>query len=287
VSELLTMLAVPPSAHDAGGVLTLRRGLSILDAFGTQPGAALGVNEIARRVNMHKSSVSRLCATLEQAGYLDRVTASGKFQLGRHIYQLVGALSTAPDLRAVARPILQQVVDVTGETAHLAAFGNSELITIEVVEGHHLMRMQGRVGHHQLFHASALGLAILARLPPAQVDELLGKRPLARLTPNTVTDRRQLRQRLGEIRAAGYSVDFEGVEDGLRCVGAVVLDQGGSVVGAISVSGPRHRLSPEVIGTLGAQVRDAAAGISLRLGAPATAVRGLAASPLTRQAAHS
>jgi DNA-binding IclR family transcriptional regulator len=253
-------------APENASVLTLSRGLAILDAFAGQQ--ELGVNEIARRVGVHKSTVSRLCATLEQAGYLDRANGSAKFRLGTRLYRLVGAPSAAPDLRAVARPILMAVVDKTGETAHLASLQRGELITIEVVEGHHLMRMQGRVGQRQLFHASALGLAILAELPPDEVDELLGKGQLTRLTPHTVTDRRQLRQRLAEIRTTGYSVDFEGVEEGLRCVGAVVRDANGGIAGAISVSGPRHRLSPEVLGTLGTLVRNAAATISARMGAP-------------------
>jgi IclR family acetate operon transcriptional repressor len=264
--------ATSPAA-DNGMVLTLSRGLAILDAFAGEHGE-LGVNEIARLVGVHKSTVSRLCATLEQAGYLDRVLASGKFRLGARLYQLVGAPATAPDLRTAARPILQSVVDRTRETAHLAALQNSELITVEVVEGHHLMRMQGRVGQRQLFHASALGLAILAELPQGEVDDLLGKGPLARLTPHTVTDRRQLRQRLAEVRSTGYSVDFEGVEEGLRCVGAAVRDRSGGIAGAISVSGPRHRLSPEVIASLGTLVQSAAAAISARIGAPLSTLTG-------------
>jgi IclR family KDG regulon transcriptional repressor len=249
--------------------MTLQRGLTILDAFGGRS-EELGVNEIARLVQVHKSTVSRLCATLEQAGYLDRVPASGKFRLGMRLQRLVGAWSPSADLRAAARPILESVVNATRETAHLAVLQGSELITVEVVEGLHLMRMQGRVGQRQLFHASALGLAILAQLPTARVDELLGHGLLTRLTPHTVTDRRQLRQRLVEIRATGYSVDFEGVEEGLRCVGAAIVDQSGGIAGAISVSGPRHRLSPEVLGTLGSLVRSAAADISIRMGAPLT-----------------
>jgi DNA-binding IclR family transcriptional regulator len=259
------------SPPDAGSVLTLSRGLAILDAFVGRT-EALGVNEIARFVGVHKSTVSRLCATLAQGGYLERTTASGKFRLGPRLFQLVGAPSAPPDLRAAARPILQALVDKAGETAHLGALQASELITIEVIEGRHLMRMQGRVGQRQLFHASALGLAILAQLPRTAVDDLLGKAPLTRLTPHTVVDRRQLRQRLAEIRTTGYSVDFEGVEEGLRCVGAVVLDQHGGVAGAISVSGPRHRLSPEVIAELGALVRSAATAISARIGAPQSAL---------------
>ena len=249
-------------------MLTLKRGLAILDAFSHQPGQ-LGVNEIARLVNLHKSTVSRLCATLEQMGYLER-DADGKFRLGSRVYQLAGTGASATDLRLAARPLLQGLVESTGETAHLAVLAGVELMTIEVVEGHHLMRMQGRVGQRQLFHASALGLAILAGLPARRVDELLGRGQLARLTPHTVVDRTQLRRRLGEVRTQGYSVDFEGVEEGLRCVGAAVRDSSGAIVAALSVSGPRHRIDAEAIARLGPLGRSAADELSTRLGAPAS-----------------
>src|ERR1700704_4430136 len=90
--------------------MTLQRGLTILDAFGGST-EELGVNEIARLVQVHKSTVSRLCATLEQAGYLDRVPASGKYRLGMRLHQLVGAWSPPADLRTAARPILESVVN--------------------------------------------------------------------------------------------------------------------------------------------------------------------------------
>lgn len=249
-------------------VLTLKRGLAILDVFSNQP-QRLGVNEIGRLVSLHKSTVSRLCGTLEQMGYLER-DADGKFLLGSRVYQLAGASANAPDLRAAARPILHGLVDSTGETAHLAVLAGVELITVDVVEGHHLMQMQGRIGQRQLFHASALGLAILAGLPAWRVDELLGRGQLVRLTPDTIVDRTQLRQRLSEIRTQGYSVDFEGVEDGLRCIGAAVRDANAMIVGALSVSGPRHRLGPEAIARLGPLVRGAADELATRLGAPAS-----------------
>ncbi len=260
-------MAVVTTQADTGAVLTLRRGLAILDAFSSTR-EQLGVNEIARLVRLHKSTVSRLCATLEQAGYLERDATTGKFRLGARLYQLVGAGLPALDLRAAARPILQSLVDTTGETAHLAVLQGTDLVTVEVVEGRHLMRMQGRVGHRQSFHASALGLAILAGLLPERVDALLGRKPLMALTPATITDRKVLRQRLAEMREWGYGVDLEGVEEGLRCVGAAIRDQTGTIVGALSVSGPRHRLSDDVIASLGILVREAAAQVSARLGAP-------------------
>jgi DNA-binding IclR family transcriptional regulator len=258
---------------EAGAVLTLRRGLAILDAFSASR-EQRGVNEIARLVQLHKSTVSRLCATLEQTGYLERDTSNGKFRLGARLYQLVGAGASGLDLRGAARPVLQSLAETTGETANLAALQGTDLVIVEVVEGHHLMRMQGRFGQPQLFHASALGLAILASLPRARVDALLGRKPLLSLTACTIVDRRVLRRHLKDVRARGYSVDFEGVEVGLRCVGAAVRDQTGSIVGAISVSGPRHRLGAEVLERLGSLVRDAAAQVSARLGAPPVVLSG-------------
>src|SRR5919106_3872135 len=103
---------------DANLVLALRRGLSILDTFSGHTGD-LGVNEIARHAGMHKSTVSRLCATLENAGYLERDPAPNRFRLGARIHQLAGPSSPTADLRDVARPVMLELVETSRETATL------------------------------------------------------------------------------------------------------------------------------------------------------------------------
>lgn len=259
-------------------VLTLRRGLAILDAFSV-PREDLGVNEIARLVNLHKSTVSRLCGTLEQAGYLKRDDVTGKFRLGGRVFQLVGTAAPDVDLRAIARPVLRELVETCGDTAHLAIHDGQDVVTVEVVDGYRLMRMQGRIGQRQLVHASALGKAILA-WRPNDVDRILAVREMIRLTPNTITDPEQFKQQLSEVRERGYSLDLEELEEGLRCVGAPIRDHGGEVIAAISVAGPRHRFTTSAIGTLSRMVRNSADEISARLGSPPRLLRTEAAGSL-------
>jgi IclR family transcriptional regulator, KDG regulon repressor len=252
-------------AAETRSVVALRRGLAILDAFSASQ-KEFGVNEISRLLGMHKSTVSRLCATLEQAGYLARDPATEKYRLGARIQQLTGAASI--DLRAAARDVLHQLVETSGETVTMVVRDGLDVVTIEVMDGPKMVRMQARVGARTQVHASAGSKAILSNLPPDEVSRVIDAWPLARLTPNTITDKAELLRHLQQTRERGYSIDREELEIGLRCVGAPVRDQSGQVVAGIAVSGPRHRLNEEELVRLGEVVRQAAEAISARLGAP-------------------
>ena len=104
-------------------VVALRRGLAILDAFSAGQDE-LGVNEIARMVEMHKSTVSRLCSTLEQAGYLARDAVTDKYRLGARIRQLMGASSRDVELRTAARDVLYQLAETSGDTVTMVVRDN-------------------------------------------------------------------------------------------------------------------------------------------------------------------
>ena len=250
---------------DARSVVALRRGLAILDAF-SGGRRELGVNELARMLGMHKSTVSRLCSTLEQSGYLTRDQGTEKYRVGARIQQFAG--EGAVELRTAARDILHHLVESTGETVTLVVREGLDVVTIDVIEGPKLVRMQARVGARTQVHASAGAKAILAWLPEDELNRVIDAWPLARLTPNTMVTKSELLRHLGEVRASGYSVDREEMEIGLRCIGAPVRDQSGTVVAAIAVSGPRHRMDEANIENVSRDVRNAADAISARLGAP-------------------
>ena len=251
---------------DANSVFALRRGLSILDTFSGREGD-LGVNEIARLAGMHKSTVSRLCATLENAGYLERDGGTSRFRLGARIYQLAGSSPTT-DVRIVARPLMLELVETSRETATLGVREGSHIVTIDVVDGLNFMRMATRVGMRTQMHASAVAKAILAFMQADELDELLRDWPLTALTPNTITDLDALRDTLAEVRQRGYALDLEELEVGLRCVAAPIRDPAGDVVAGVSISGPRHRMTDDAIRRFGPLVRAAGEQISARLGTP-------------------
>jgi IclR family acetate operon transcriptional repressor len=252
---------------DGHPVSALRRGLSILDQFSGRQGE-LGVNELARLVGMHKSTVSRLCATLENAGYLERYAPTGRFRLGARIYQLAGATTSTTDVRVVARPVMLELVESSSETATLGTREGKDIVTIDVVDGLNYMRMATRVGMRTQLHASAVAKAILAWMPEDELDELLADWPMAALTTNTITDAATLKRRLAEVRERGFAFDEEELEIGLRCVAAPIRDPLGRVVAGLSISGPRHRMTEEAMQRFGTLVRDAAEKVSARLGAP-------------------
>lgn len=258
-------MAVTPS--ETRSVVALRRGLAILDAFSSGQ-TELGVNEIARMLDMHKSTVSRLCSTLEQAGYLARDTVTDKYRLGARLQQLTGASWRNVELRSAARDVLHQLVETSGETVTMVVRDGLDVITIEVVEGPAMVRMQARVGARTQVHASAAAKAVLASLPDDDLQRIIDAWPLARLTPRTITDKEELIHHLAVIRERGYSIDNEEVETGLRCVGAAVRDHSGEVVAGIAISAPRFRLADDDYDRLGQAVRQAADAISARLGAP-------------------
>ncbi len=273
-TEAVSRLPVAPetdgvaSTSDTRSVVALRRGLAILDVFSLGR-RELGVNEIARALGMHKSTVSRLCSTLEQSGYLARDATSEKYRLGARIQQLTGASSV--ELRTAARDVLRQLVESSGETVTMVVRDGLDIVTIEVLDGPRMIRMQARVGARTQIHASAGAKAILASLPPDELGRIIDGWPLSRLTANTIISKDALIDHLAETLARGFSIDHEEMEIGLRCVGAPVRDQSGEVVAAIAVSAPRHRLNDDGIDRLGRLVRDAADAISSRLGAPVVA----------------
>ncbi|HET8615411.1 MAG TPA: IclR family transcriptional regulator [Actinomycetales bacterium] len=255
----------------SGSVVALRRGLSILDCFsaGGHGDVELGVNEIARQIGVHKSTVSRLCATLEAAGYLRRgPNANNRFTLGQRVYQLAGMAPHEVDLRSTARPVLDELVATCRETASLTTIQNRDVVTIEVVDGLDAVRMHSQVGTRPHVHASAAAKAILAWLDEGDVAAMLATHPMTSLTPNTITDVEAFKAHLAQVRQQGFSTDMEELEIGLRCVGAPVRDHSGRVIAGISLSGPRHRMTPEVMNLLGRVLVQSANAISARLGAP-------------------
>lgn len=249
-----------------GDVAALRRGLTILDVFvGSE--REQGVNEIARITGMHKSTVSRLAATLENAGYLERIPTTGQFRLGPRIFHLSGAAPSTGNLRPVAHAVMTELVASSRETVTLGVRDHLDIVTVDVIEGLNFVRMASRVGMRTQIHASAVAKAILAWTSEDEVDAMLAAATLAPLTPHTLTLADSYKASLAEVRARGYSIDREEMEVGLRCVGAPIRDPRGRVDAAISISAPRHRMTERAMAHFGALVVEAADRISDRLGA--------------------
>jgi DNA-binding IclR family transcriptional regulator len=141
----------------------------------------------------------------------------------------------------------------------------TQVVYIDKVESPQAVRMFSRVGHTMPAYSTGIGKAILAFLSPNQLQDALPPRLTAR-TPATITNRSELRKHLKEIRLRGYSTDDIENEEGIRCVGAPVIDHTGAVCAAISVAGPATRVTSDKFEQLGSLTRTTAQDISERIG---------------------
>jgi DNA-binding IclR family transcriptional regulator len=245
-------------------IQSVQRATRLLKAFDNGP-AELGVMELSRRVDLHKSTVSRLLATLEREGLVERVPDTEKYRLGFMLVRLAGQVTHFGDLRAAARPTLAELAERSLETVHLAVLDGDEVVNIEQLAGPHLVREANWVGRRTPLNCVANGKVLLAFQPAPTIERILAA-PLPRYTERTIADPERLRRELARVRERGYAQALGEIEAGLNAVAAPIRDAAGATIAAVSVSGPAYRVTADRIADLGALVVAAAERISMRLG---------------------
>jgi DNA-binding IclR family transcriptional regulator len=254
-------------AAGKGLIGSLLHGLQILDMF-ERDRPEIGIGEMAEQLGLHRSTTSRLAATLAAAGYLQPTGEPGRYRLSGRLAALGDLAAAEADVRRTALPYLQDLVQELGETGHLGILEGTEAVTIGVVDGWQTVRMHSWVGKRSPAHCSSMGKALLAGLSSAEFAARYPGRRLEARTDRTITDTRELARHLAEVRERGYAVDRQELEPHLCCVAGPVFDRTGTVVASISVSGPDSRIDDTAIPAIAAAVGRTAAQISARLGAP-------------------
>ncbi len=245
-------------------VQSVDRVAALLDCLG-QAERPLSVRELSSAVGLPRPTIYRLVHTLAARGFL--VASDSRYAIGPRVLWLAGRRLQQIELRAAGRPHLVELARRTGETAHLAVLEQGQVVYIDKVESGGPLRMASTVGAIMPAHCTALGKSMLAFLPTAQVQEVLRTHGLPRRTANTITDPARLLAELAAVRARGYAIDNVENEEGIRCVGAPIIDHRGHVAGAVSVSGSVATITLErARRELGVRVREAAQQISRALG---------------------
>ncbi len=243
----------------------LRNGIRILHAFSVDE-PALGVTEISRRVDLHKSTVSRLLHQLEQMDLVLRDSESGLFRLGLGLIGITGPLLANLDVRRLAYSSLERLTDRTGETSALVVWSGHESVSVEQVASPNQVKHTTPIGTRYTTSASASVQVFLAELPEGRARELL-ERGLMRSAHRDESDLSTYIERLGAVRSSGVAINAGETHVEEVGISAPVRDHRGHLVAAVLLSAPSFRISPELRAQLVGTVRDTAAEVSARLGA--------------------
>jgi IclR family acetate operon transcriptional repressor len=235
------------------------RAVSILDLLADA--GELGTTDIARRTQISASTVSRQLGTLTRLGLVEHVRATGRYRLGIRVLGLANSVLERLDVRDVARPHLERLVDATGETATLSVPGERDAITVDAVPGAHQVQPVSRLGRPSVAHASSAGKAMLAF-----TARPVPRGPLRAYTERTITDRDALEAELEVIRHQGYALAIEEREPGLSAIAAPVRSSAGELEAVLALQGPSARFDDAAIERALPLLLDAAAGISAGLG---------------------
>ncbi len=249
---------------DGNAVRSVDRAASLLLALGDSQGEA-GVTELARRLGLHKSTASRLLATLERRGLVEQDDETGKYRLGLVVIRLAERAEKTLDLRSIAMPELERLARLTHETTGLGVLDGDQLLTVAQADGPNLIAVGDWTGRSTPLHCVASGKVLLAALAEREVMRIVKRGP-ATFTERTIVQLEPLLAELVRARRRGYATAIGEYELGLNAVAAPVHDARGRVVAAVDIWGPAFRLTPRRIPELAAQAREAAAAISVRLG---------------------
>ncbi len=246
-------------------IQSLLTSIDVLDCFSKEE-KNLGISEISRKLGLNKSRVHRILLTLEGRGIVVRNPDTMKYRLGLKLFQLGHLVEEQLEIRHCAHPFMEKLALETEETINLNIIYNGKRMSVKKIESRHEIRQAVELGKSIPIHSGAPGKVLMAYLPVDSLRQLLEENELTTMGPNTITDGDDLLIELSRIRDQGYSISFEETYLGAVSIAAPVRDFSGSVIAALSVTGPVSRFSDQNISRFIPLVIGSANSISGALG---------------------
>ena len=252
---------------------TLAKGLAVLEALSARSDASL--TDLSADLGISAPTLFRILATLVACGYVEKLATSGRYRATLRSWALGAQVLQRLNLLDIARPHLEALCAETREAPHLAVREGSDVVIIDRLEAAHPVRVETYLGQKAPAFCSAIGKAILAH-ESAAIQAMALAPPLPRFTPETVNEPARLRRELARIGECGYAVNQEEWRRGVCAVAVPILDPGGPVLAALSLTMPTERFQKVALERrfLPALRRSAAAITrALNGGAPPVAIR--------------
>jgi DNA-binding IclR family transcriptional regulator len=218
------------------GTQAVERALAVLDLFDERT-ADLSIGEVVSALGVHRSTASRLMATLERHGLLEQTDSPGRYRLGLGLVTLAGLVLNRFPVRALARPRLRELRDATDETAWLGMLDGHTVVYLDQASSRYVTVNVDWVGRRQALTDGVTGRLLLAFQPPDVIERLVREAAPGATGLSDVE--------LAAVRRRGYTVRVGRGDDGYSGIAVPIRDHRGGVIAAIALGGPRYRVSPE------------------------------------------
>lgn len=225
-------------------VQSVARIFSLIEILSVHPSGA-SLQTISTESKLAKSTTHRLLSSLVALGYVVQDSFSTHYRLTLKMFELSSGIVNDMDIVSVAKPHLDKLSRRTGEAVHLVIQDNLDVVYIYKAEPGLGGRMRSQVGLRSPMYCTGVGKAILATQSYGEAERVWRKSEISALTPHTIATFEELVEHLKQVRMAGYAIDNEENELGIRCVALAVPGINGRAEAAFSISGLAAQMTPE------------------------------------------
>lgn len=240
------------------------RSLNILEIFAQNP-SPLAIPEIARRVGLHRSTVHRLVLTLENAGWLLKISGTETYALGLKVRTIADRTDTSLSSLPVVRPFLEKLAQTTGETVVLTMANKLGAVCVDKIESSQRLKISSEIGQHFPLHAGGTGFAVLLGMPEENVRTFLFRQSLPTYTEKTETDPDRLLERYRTMKKNGYAVSTGAVDPGVTGIAAPVFFSAENAYGSVGITMPAERATNPILKQMVEAVLETARAIRLKV----------------------
>jgi IclR family KDG regulon transcriptional repressor len=244
---------------------SVKRAFEILKIISSS-GDGIGLNEISRRLDIAKSTAHGIISALEDVGAVKRDPDTRRYELGQTVFELGRQVYTQIDLREIAKPVMEELMEEVQETVFLCALNGDRrsLVVLDITECRHDLKITSPVGSTLPLFSTAPGKAILAIMDDKEIREIIREKGLTKHTEKSITDPEEFIQDIRDVRQKGYAVDYEEYMSGVRAV-AVSITEVKNLPAAVYVVGFKTGLNEEKMDILKSRVREAGKTINIRI----------------------
>jgi IclR family transcriptional regulator, KDG regulon repressor len=253
------------TSRDKSFLAVADRLFTTLETFTNFPEGELSLDEITRLNGLPKSTCFRLLQSLEKCGFLVQNRETGRYSLGERFFALVNTGLPYQRLISIAKPFLHSLMLTFGESVNLGVFDEGMVAHIFAIDSPKPYRVTATIGNRANLHCTGMGKSIAAYLLPEELEQALLKHGLPARTNRTLTSTESLTEDLATVRQTGVSHDNQEDVEGVECFAAPLFGKDGTLLAAISISGPSVRMGAQAE-SMRAAVRETARRISRMLG---------------------